>query len=81
MKTAEEIIKSNTSVTNWNFLEHVYHSGEVYKQILSAMEKYGKQQYNQAIYDAAENVECGLIYSPYPQCEIDKKSILKLFLI
>ena len=57
MRTPEEFLKSKLSVTNWNFLNHVLHSGEVYKQILSAMNEYGNQQYNQAIEDAAENCE------------------------
>ena len=42
-EAAETILKSKLSVTNWNFLHHVLHSGEVYKQILSAMEEYATQ--------------------------------------
>ena len=44
MKTAEEILKSKLSVTDWNFLEHVLHSGECYKQILSSLEEFASQE-------------------------------------
>ncbi len=43
MKTAEDILKSKLNNTNWNYLEHVLHSGEVYKQILEGMEEYRSQ--------------------------------------
>ena len=57
--------------------------------IFMAIEEYGKQQYNQAIEDAAENVEMIRSYypttatttNPSPQIKyaaIDKQSILKL---
>ena len=43
-KTAEEILQSKISTTTWNFLHHVLHSGEVYKQILVSHEEYANQQ-------------------------------------
>jgi hypothetical protein len=43
MKTFEDILKKNITVTNWNFLHHVLHSGEVYKQILYSAEEYAHQ--------------------------------------
>ena len=44
MKTAEDILKSKLNNTQWNYLHHVLHSGEVYKQILAGMEEYAEQQ-------------------------------------
>lgn len=49
IKTKEDFLKSSTSTTNWNFLEHVYHSGEVYKQILTAMQEYADQEVEKII--------------------------------
>ena len=43
IKSAEDILKTKLTVTKWNFLEHVLHSGEVYKEVLSAMEEYAAQ--------------------------------------
>jgi hypothetical protein len=43
-QTAEEILKSKLNTTNWNFLHHVLHSGEVYRQILISHEEYANQQ-------------------------------------
>jgi len=43
IKSAEEILKSKLNNTQWNYLEHVLHSGEVYKQILKGMEEYASQ--------------------------------------
>jgi hypothetical protein len=53
-KTAEDFLKEKISVTNWNFLEHVLHSGEVYLQILEAMESYALYKSREASIGFAE---------------------------
>lgn len=76
MKTSEDILKSKLSNNQWNYLDHVLHSGEVYKQILLGMEEYGKQQYNQAIHDADISATAYIHCGEYPI--VDSQSILKL---
>lgn len=55
-KTNEEILQEKISVNSWNFLHHVLHSGEVYKQILKAMDAV-VQQRDEEIKEWIENLK------------------------
>jgi peptidoglycan hydrolase CwlO-like protein len=59
-KTAEEILQSKISTTTWNFLHHVLHSGEVYKQILVSHEEYANQQ-NKELQRQVESLQSSLL--------------------
>lgn len=67
MKTAEEILKSKLNNTQWNCLDHVLHSGEVYKQILVGMEEYAEQfkiSSNLPVIGSGIIVTCGIHQLP-----------------
>jgi hypothetical protein len=48
-KTPDDILKSVLSVNMYNFYDHVYHSGELYKRIIEAMNIAMKQAFKGAL--------------------------------
>lgn len=90
MKTPEEILDDHCTTTynKYSGDEEIISSKEA---VLIAMEEYGKQQYDQAIKDAAENAKVRkTVRTEYPheshpyipvhkeEVVVDKDSILKL---
>lgn len=83
-KTPEEILNEMCNVMPWQFIG----KEQIFPYLKEALEIYGKQQYNQAIKDAAENAEVKSIvigrthtlYGAYNEFGyvVDKDSILKL---
>lgn len=84
-KTPEEIIIEKYGCSDLEDLQKCFLNDMIsFSMIREAMEEYGKQQYNQAIKDAAENakakVDSDMITSlkVAPYVYVDKESILKL---
>ena len=79
MKNPEEFLESQ-EIGNLSIVDYISKEGYVWKAIVKAMFEYGKDTYNQALEDAAENAfvqdwyESGKLIGK----AVNKQSILKL---